>query len=275
MSVPFYYSVTDKVAREKLGISTPAFNVLIDKNLLLTDSLNTNKTFVCSASLEKYIEEFGGKEARFRDEVDKKLFEESIKEISHVNKEVKSITKSNKKNFEDIKSNSLYHYTIKNSFNDILSDIIKGTSRDVGIIADKTLSDILGSSIKKLHQMSEYKKMPYAKDEIANIEKYMETIKLFRKNSRTLKELYSFGLTDSKLNDYYENDNIDFDSLFPDTSIELDSDVRDLYSNFFKTYKSTIKAYQSIDYKLSDMAKQEIMDECEKKYNANIVKCIF
>ena len=274
MSVPMYHSVTDKVAREKLGVSTSDFNILIDKGLLLTNSLNTNKTFVCSESLETYIKQYGGKEARYKEKVAKKLHEAMIKEITNIKREIISINKNNDENSKKIQSNLLYYYTIENSFNSVLTDIIEGTSRDIEVIAHKTISDILGSSLPKLHQLSEYKKIPYTKDEIADIDKFMKTIKLFRKNAKTLKELHSLGLEDNQLNDCYENDELDLDNLFADTSIKLDTDTRDLYFNFFQTYRSTLKAYKSIDYKLSDSVEQEVIAECEKKYNT-IIKCIF
>ena len=271
MSVPFYNSVTDKVARGKLGVSTSDFDSIVRDGHLLVDSLNTNKTFVCSASLDKYIKEFGGKEARFRDKVDKKLFEASIKEISRVKKEIDSIKKNNKKNLEDIQNNSLYHYTIRNSLNSILSDIIKGTSRDIEIIAHKTLSDILGASIKELHLLSDYKKMPYSKNEIADIDSYMKTIKLFRKNSKILKELHRLGFKDSELSDYYELKDSKVKPLFRNISIEALSYSKNEYSNFFLTYKSIKKAYESISYEVSDSVKQEVIAKCEKQYNKSIV----
>ena len=63
--------------------------------------------------------------------------------------------------------------------------------------------------------------------------------------------------------------------MFADKSIKLDTDTKDLYFNFFQTYRSTLKDYKSINYKLSDSAKQEVIAECEEKYNSSIVKCIF
>ncbi len=275
MPVAFYNSVADKVAMERLGVSASDFEALVEDGHLLVSSLNTNKQFVDTVSLEAYIKKYGGKEARYKENVAKKLFEVSIKEISRVKREIGSINKSNKENTKNIQSNLLYYYTIQNSFNNLLTNIIEGTSRDIEVIAHKTISDILGSALPELHQMSEYKKMPYTKDEVANIDKHMKTIKLFRKNSKILKELDSLDLDDNQLNDCYENDKLDLDNLFSDTSIELDRDTRDLYFNFFQTYKSTVEDYKSIDYELSDSAKQDVITECEKPYNSKIVKCIF
>ena len=275
MPVAFYNSVTDKVAMERLGVYASDFEALVEDGHLLVSSLNTNKRFVDTVSLEAYIKKYGGKEARYKENVAKKLFEVSIKEISRVKREIGSINKSNKENTKNIQSNLLYYYTIQNSFNNLLTNIIEGTSRDIEVIAHKTVSDILGSSLPKLHQLSEYKKIPYTKDEIADIDKFMKTIKLFRKNAKTLKELHSLGLEDNQLNDCYESDELDLDNLFADTSIKLDTDTRDLYSNFFQTYRSTLKAYESIDYKLSDSVKQDIIAKCEKQYNKSIDKYIF
>jgi len=272
MSVPFYNSVSDKVAREKLGVYASDFEALVEDGHLLVSSLNTNKRFVDTVSLEAYIKKYGGKEARYKEKVDMKLFEASIKEISRVKKEIVSIKKNNVKNAENIQKISSY-YSVKKSYNNILRDVIEGSNRDVEVIGYKTINEIFGAAtLKELNENSNYKRYSYSENDI---NEYMKTIKLFRKNDKTLKELHNLGLDDNQLNDSFENDELHLDNLFANISIKLDTDTRNLYFNFFQTYRSIKKAYESINYKLSDSVKQDIIAKCEKQYNKSIEKCIF
>jgi len=265
MSVPMYRSVTDKVAREKLGVSTSNFDALVKDGHLLVDSLNTNKTFVCSASLDKYISVNGGREERLREAILKEIHNTKVKTIVQINRDSNKIEKTNFDYFDKIKSMEIFK-DISSKFDSIIYTILEETKDNVEILKEKKISELIGSDlVNQLNDVSLIIKNPYA-NKIKQMEHSMSIIKLYRVNQKVLLKMYDLGFTDEILDKYF-GANIDVDENFGKSHIEIKiTEYGTPMYNFFNTYKSNKKQYENISYTLSYTIVKNIILKCRKKF---------
>jgi len=194
MSVPFYHSVSDKVAREKLGVSTSDFELIVEEGHLLVDSLNTNKRFVDVASLEDYISENGGREERLREAVLKEIHNTKVKTIVSISRDINKIEKANDKNYEILESTKHFR-DIQNRFDSIIHTVSVETKENLEVLKKKKISELIDSDlINQLSDASLIIKNPYA-NKIKQIANDMYVIKLYRANQKVLMEMYDLGFT--------------------------------------------------------------------------------
>jgi len=106
-------------------------------------------------------------------------------------------------------------------------------------------------------------------DEILDFNK---TILLLKENQKSLNQLHSFGITDSMLSKYYEDENFDISiSKNLIKPIILKEEIGNatftlgLFHLFFKTYKSNLADYRNIDF-LTKSQKQSIVKKAEQKF---------
>lgn len=101
---------------------------------------------------------------------------------------------------------------------------------------------------------------------------FYQIVLLLKENQKSLNQLHSFGITDSMLSKYYEDENFDM-SISKNfiKPIMLKEEIGNatftlgIFNMFFKTYKSNLVNYKNIDF-LTKSQKQLIVKKANKKY---------
>jgi len=101
---------------------------------------------------------------------------------------------------------------------------------------------------------------------------FYHKILLLKENQKSLDKLHSFGITDSMLSKYYEDENFDMSisknlikPIILKEEIGNATFTLELFHLFFKTYRSNLADYKNIDF-LTKSQKQSIVKKAEQKF---------